>query len=358
MYDRFKELGVPVSITRDEDVTLSPSERVDKILSFYGNDDDVVVLSNHLNAGGGTGAEVIYALRNTPTLATSILSNLKAAGINTRRVYQRALPRDNSKDYYFIHRNTPQTEALIVEYGFIDNPEDLEFLKENYKSLAEAVIKAVLDYKNIPYTPSTELSSKTYKVVKGDTLYSIANKFNTTVKELMRLNNLNTNVLSIGQELIIKDDQSNNLNQGIYTVKKGDSLYGIAKKFNTTVDKIKSANNLTTNNLAIGDKLIIPSETSIKNTYTVKSGDTLYSIAKKFNVSVDMLKSANNLTSNLLSIGDVLIIPSEVSNTYKVVKGDNLYNLARRFNTTVDELRRLNNLTTDILNIGDILIVR
>lgn len=189
-------------------------------------------------------------------------------------------------------------------------------------------------------------------------MYSIANKFNTTVNELMRLNNLNTNVLSIGQELIIRDDQSNNLNQGIYTVKKGDSLYGIAKKFNTTVDKIKSANNLTTNNLAIGDKLIIPSETSIENTYTVKSGDTLYSIAKKFNVSVDMLKSANNLTSNLLSIGDVLIIPSEVSNTYKVVKGDNLYNLARRFNTTVDELRRLNNLTTDILNIGDILIIR
>lgn len=311
-----------------------------------------------MNSPGGTGAEVIYALRNTPTLATSILSNLKAVGINIRRVYQRTLPRDNSKDYYFIHRNTPQTEALIIEYGFIDNPEDLEFLKENYKSLAEAVIKAVLDYKNIPYTPSTEPSSKTYKVVKGDTLYSIANKFNTTVNELMRLNNLNTNVLSIGQELIIKDDQSNNLNQGIYTVKKGDSLYGIAKKFNTTVDKIKSANNLITNNLAIGDKLIIPSETSIENTYTVKSGDTLYSIAKKFNVSVDMLKSANNLTSNLLSIGDVLIIPSEVSNTYKVVKGDNLYNLARRFNTTVDGLRRLNNLTTDILNIGDILIIR
>ena len=59
MYDRFKELGVPVSITRDEDVTLSPSERVDKILSFYGNDDDVVVLSNHLNVGGGTSFYVV-----------------------------------------------------------------------------------------------------------------------------------------------------------------------------------------------------------------------------------------------------------------------------------------------------------
>ena len=53
MYDRFKELGIPVSITRDTDITLSPSDRTNKILSFYGNDPNVIVISNHLNAGGG-----------------------------------------------------------------------------------------------------------------------------------------------------------------------------------------------------------------------------------------------------------------------------------------------------------------
>jgi len=53
MYDRFKELGIPVSLTRDTDTTLSPTERTNKILSFYGNSPDVVVVSNHLNAGGG-----------------------------------------------------------------------------------------------------------------------------------------------------------------------------------------------------------------------------------------------------------------------------------------------------------------
>lgn len=52
MYDRFKELGVPVSLTRDTDVTLSPADRTRKILSLYGNDPNVVVVSNHLNAGG------------------------------------------------------------------------------------------------------------------------------------------------------------------------------------------------------------------------------------------------------------------------------------------------------------------
>ena len=53
MYDRLKELGIPVSITRDTDMTISPTERTNKILSFYGNDPNVVVVSNHLNAGGG-----------------------------------------------------------------------------------------------------------------------------------------------------------------------------------------------------------------------------------------------------------------------------------------------------------------
>lgn len=55
MYDRFRELGVPVYLTRDSDITLNPSDRVKKVLSFFGNDPNVVVVSNHLNAGGGDG---------------------------------------------------------------------------------------------------------------------------------------------------------------------------------------------------------------------------------------------------------------------------------------------------------------
>lgn len=58
MYDRFKELGVPVTLTRDTDITLSPSNRVNKILEAYGNDPNVIVISNHLNAGGAKGQSV------------------------------------------------------------------------------------------------------------------------------------------------------------------------------------------------------------------------------------------------------------------------------------------------------------
>ena len=151
MYDRFKELGIPVYITRDSDITLTPTDRVNKIVNAFGNDPNVIVISNHLNAGGGTGAEVIYALRNTPTLASKILENIGKTGQKTRRYYQRVLPSDPSKDYYFINRNTGNTESLIVEYGFIDDNTNSKFLNDNYKQLAEAVIEAITDYKGIPY---------------------------------------------------------------------------------------------------------------------------------------------------------------------------------------------------------------
>ena len=124
MYDRFKELGIPVAITRNDDSTLNPNERVNKILGFYGSDPSVIVISNHINAGGGDGAEVIYALRNNNKLSNLILDELSKEGQNSRRAYQRRLPSDNSRDYYFIHRDTGDTEAIIVEYGFLDSSLD------------------------------------------------------------------------------------------------------------------------------------------------------------------------------------------------------------------------------------------
>ena len=97
-----------------------------------------------------------------------------------------------------------------------------------------------------------------------------------------------------------------------YIVNSGDTLYSIARKFNTTVDAIKSLNNLSSNTLSIGQVLKIPttSSESPTTTYTVASGDTLYAIARKFNTTVDAIKSLNNLYSNTLSIGQVLKIPN------------------------------------------------
>lgn len=367
MYDRFKELGVPVAITRESDTTLSPTDRVNTILNKFGNSSDVILISNHVNSGGGEGAEVIYALRNRDTLARRILENIGAAGQETRKYYQRRLPSDTSKDYYFIHRNTGNLEPLIVEYGFIDNTKDVEFLKENYKELAEAVISAVANYIGVPYTPPEGITTNTYVVQKGDSLYSIANKLGTTVSELKKENNLTSNTLQIGEVLRIPTKEIYEEEENIYIVKKGDSLYSIANKYNTTVDELKRINNLTSNILSIGQVLKLPSDKANnvekeENTisYTVKKGDSLYSIARKYDTTIDRIKDLNNLTTNLLSIGQVLLIPTDANleTTYTVKKGDSLYSIAKKYNTTVDRLKQLNNLTSNLLSIGQILIVR
>ena len=151
-------------------------------------------------------------------------------------------------------------------------------------------------------------------------------------------------------------------------MKSGDTLYSIARKYNTTVDKLKAYNNLTSNNLTIGSSLKIPTSSSNTEetnsnvkTYKVVSGDSLYSIAKKYNTTVDKIKILNNLESNILSIDQILKLPNDTNTssakTYKVVSGDSLYSIAKKYNTTVDKIKSLNNLTSNLLNIGDELLV-
>ena len=265
-----------------------------------------------------------------------------------------------------MHRNTGVTEPVIVEYGFIDDtPANVQFLKDNYKQLAEAVVQAVANYKGYKYVPPGGTSTNTYIVKSGDTLYKIAQKYNTTVDTLKQINNLTSNLLSVGQILKLPTEQvtppttaSEN-----YVVKSGDNLYAIARRYNTTVSEIKKVNNLTSNNLSIGQVLKIPTVTPSQEnaeTYIVQSGDSLYSIARKFNTTVSEIKKLNNLSSNLLSLGQVLVLPKETTGQtiYTVQSGDSLYSIARKFNTTVDNIKALNNLSSNMLSIGQILIVK
>ena len=164
-------------------------------------------------------------------------------------------------------------------------------------------------------------SGTTYTVKAGDTLYGIAQRFNTTVAKLAAANNIvNVNLLRIGQVLIIPGTSTTPTPPPVtvttYTVKAGDTLYAIALRFNTTVAKIAAANNITNVNLLrIGQVLKIPGTTttpppatSVK--YTVKAGDTLYGIAVRYNTTVAKIAAANNITNvNLIRVGQVLTIP-------------------------------------------------
>ncbi|XMB86099.1 stage II sporulation protein D [Mycoplasmatota bacterium WC44] len=193
----------------------------------------------------------------------------------------------------------------------------------------------------------------TYTVKTGDNLWNLARQFNTTENNIRQLNNLTTDTLQIGQELIITSSSSSST----YTVKTGDNLWNLARDFDTTVDDIRQLNNLTTDTLQIGQELIITSSSS-SSTYTVKPGDNLWNLARDFNTTIDNIRELNSLTSDTLQIGQELIInQSTNTSTYTVKSGDNLWNLAIDFNTTVDSIRQLNNLTTDTLQIGQELMI-
>ena len=361
MKKRLDDLGIENSITRTGDETLEPSVRPKRVQDFYGTGSDIIVVSNHINAGGSDGAEIIYALRNNDTLPSKIAKELEAAGQNVRKYYQRRLPSNPAKDYYYILRDTPNNQSIIVEYGFVDSKEDdVNQIKNNYEELTEAVVKALADYAGVTYTPP--VGSNTYVVKKGDTLWSIARKNNISVDKLKKLNNLTSNSLSLNQ--VLKLPTSNNDLSTTYTVKSGDTLYKIENQFGISVIELKSINNLSTNNLSIGQVLKVKKDTGNDNatndkssTYTVKSGDTLYSISRKLNVSVDEIKKANNLTNNLLTVGQILQIPTDKTKVYTVKSGDTLYTIARNNNTTVSDIIELNNLSTSNLSIGQKLLL-
>lgn len=358
--NRLNDLGIENFLVRNSDETLSNEERVNIIKNNYGSGNNVIIISNRLNTGGLNGAEIMYPLRSNSKLASLIANNLEDMGQPVLKYYQLRDSSDTSKDDDYLIRNTANNLTIVIDYGYIDNKSDANFLKNNYEKLGEAVVKAIANYAGVNYTP---LNMEGYYIVKnGDSLWSIASKNDTTVDNIKRLNNLTNNTLQIGQILKLNNEENedNLKDKNIYTVKKGDSLWLIANKNGVSVDDIKNANNLTNNTLQIGQILIIPDKkTSTKEiTYVVKKGDSLWLIANKYDTTVEKIKSANNLINNTLQIGQILTIPSSTEFfTYTVKKGDNLWLIAKNYNTTVDNIKKLNNLTSNTLQIGQKLIL-
>jgi len=232
----------------------------------------------------------------------------------------------------------------------------------------------------------------THKVTKGETLWSISKQYNTPLEPILAFNNIkDKDTLSIGQIIKILQGNLPAADSTMYTVKKGDTLWTIARQYNLTVNSILANNNISNSELiSIGQEMKIPlhkgtvAETNIVNqavineknnninnnvsqpetekpiVYAVKAGDNLWNISQKYGVSVEVISGVNNLKDkDLLSLGQKLEIPAiggggGVSNskqkqeptivTYTVVKGDTLWSISQRYDVKMNTIISTNNL--------------
>ncbi len=168
--------------------------------------------------------------------------------------------------------------------------------------------------------------STDYTVKKGDTLYSLSKKYQVSKNQLMEANVLTSEKIYVGQQLLVPDHivETKDIS-GVYTVKKGDTLFSLAKKYHVSVAELKKENKLKTNLIYMGQKISVPTEFHAHEetdaVYTVLPGDTLWGIAKRFGVTVADLKKANNLRLEMVLIGQKLNIPGTVNYTEAKVIG-------------------------------------
>ncbi|MCM3570700.1 LysM peptidoglycan-binding domain-containing protein [Neobacillus mesonae] len=214
----------------------------------------------------------------------------------------------------------------------------------------------------------------TYKVQPGDSLWKIAAANHLSVQNLMQYNHLSSSTIFAGQELSLTSPQSVNKQSSAYTVKSGDSLSLIAKKYHTTTAELKSANHLASDLIFVGQVLEIPNKTvdqapdtmASSREYTVKSGDSLSVIAKVYRTTVEDIKTVNHLTSDLIKVGQVLKIPnasssghqpitSQTPKSYTVKSGDSLSVIAKIYGLTVTQLKAYNQLSGDTIYVGQVL---
>ena len=162
-----------------------------------------------------------------------------------------------------------------------------------------------------------------HEVEAGETLFALSRKYGISVQDIKDSNEASVESLSIGQRIYIPFERKKANTEGIvHTVKSSETLFSISRLYNVQVDDLKSWNGLTENNISVGQELVIKTpgnpdadgnteiagEADGRKTHVVEQSQTLYSISIMYNVTTDELAEWNNLTSNDLSIGQVLIV--------------------------------------------------
>lgn len=294
MYNELKQQGVDVYLLREKDELIKDAERIEKISKLEGDTKNTLLVTLHYNPNNEDGVEMIYSLKNNADLPRTINDNLITNGLNSKGYYQKRFPVNPILDYDYISRNTKNLTPIIINYSITS----LNDRKNSIKSYVDNVTKAILDFLGIKRDTNNYYTTK-----KGDTLYSIAKQYGVSVEYLKDLNNMTSDDLQIDEVLIVP--KTTLTNENTYTVQKGDTLWNISKKYNISTSELKEINNLDSNLINIGQKLIIPEE----RTYQIEKGDSIFNISKKFNIDMNELIDKNNLGDRSLKLGEEIIIP-------------------------------------------------
>ncbi|MEF1202872.1 LysM peptidoglycan-binding domain-containing protein [Vibrio owensii] len=225
---------------------------------------------------------------------------------------------------------SPQIPSVLVETGFISNPteEKLLFQRSHQDKLARAITKAVVQYLKDNPPEGTVFSSSAkpsiHTVKRGESLSVIAQKYGTSTKAIMSANKLKSSGLAVGQKLKIPGtgavsvsipNKPNTVETETitHTVKSGEFLGKIASHYKVKIADIRRENNLKSDTLWVGQKLKITVAVKDKpiRKHKVARGEYLGKIASKYGVSVSSIRKANNLRSDELAVGQVLIIPNK-----------------------------------------------
>jgi len=201
-----------------------------------------------------------------------------------------------------------------------------------------------------------------YTIIPGDTLFALARRFNTTVQAIINANpGIDPNSLQVGRMICIPVAPGPGACPGgfFYTVRAGDTFFSIARRFGTTVTALQAANpGVDPNRLQIGQQICVPAPAPGPGPcpggflYTIRAGDTFFSLASRFGVTLQALTSANpGVDPNNLQVGQQICIPAPAPTPspgtcsgfiYIIHSGDTLFSLAQRFGTTVAAITAAN----------------
>jgi LysM repeat protein len=215
-----------------------------------------------------------------------------------------------------------------------------------------------------------------YTIVAGDTFYQLARRYGTTTEAIMAANpGVDPRRLQIGQRVCIPGRAPTPTptcpGGNHYTIRQGDTLYALSRRFGVTLDALMAANpGINPNNLQIGQVICIPTPAPTTcpagmTAYTIKAGDTFYAIAQRYGITVAALMNANpGVDPNSLLVGQVICIPTAPgtcpagTTAYTIKAGDTLWALARRYNTTVEAIMAANpGIMPTSLRVGQIICI-